>query len=195
MKKIFKLALCGILLFSIGFGVTIYGRKLINNKSISESKAKQTTVQKKVAQKITEISNAAAKKRDETKAQQTIVQKNVHSNVKTSAFDYDTGITYDQLASLPDQFIGCGVHIDNGDVLEISRAGKMLTLKLAIDSDIIDKYLLVVCKSSVAPSNISDGDGINIKGISKGHANYTDTSSGSILSLPEISADKIIENK
>ena len=48
----------------------------------------------------------------------------------------------------------------------------------------------MVNNASISPSNISDGDGINIKDISKEHANYTDISSGSIRNLPEISADK-----
>jgi len=195
MKKSLKLALCGILLFSIGFGVYIYVRRLTNNKIMSEAKAKQIILQKKISLEVTKASaeKADAKKKNETKSQQALFQKNAHQNVNTSTFNYDTGITFDQLAGLPDKFIGCGFQIDDVYVLVISRNGKMLTLKLAIDSDITDKYLLVICKASIAPSNISNGDQINIKGISMGHVNYADESSGSVMNLPEISADKIIE--
>ena len=196
MKKSLKLALCGIFLFSIGFGVNIYVQRLTNNKIMGEVKAKQIILQKKISLEVTKLSaeKADAKKKNETKAQQILVQKNAHQNVNTSTFNYDTGITYDQLAQLPDQFISCGVHIDTGTVLDISHNGKIITLRLAIDSDIIDKYLLVVCNASIAPSKIADGDEINIKGISMGHVKYKDTSSGSIMNLPEISATKIIEN-
>lgn len=194
MKKVFKLALCGIFLFSFGVGVTIYGLKLVNNKSMSGTKALKTTVQKKVAPKVNVVSDQKVddkKEGDETKAQQPLVQKNADPNAKTSGANYDTGITYDQLAGFPDQFIGCGVRIDDKYVLEILHNGKKLTLKLAMDSDIIDKYLIVVCDANIVPSNISNGDQINIEGVSKGHTNYTDTSSGSVLNLPEISADQI----
>jgi hypothetical protein len=196
MKKSLKLALCGILLLSIGFGVDIYVRRLTNNKIISKAKAKQIILQEKISLEVTKASDI--KKKNETKAQQALahqalVKKKAHQNVNMSTFNYNTGITFDQLAGLPDKFIGCGFQIDDTYVLAISRNGKMLTLKLAIDSDIIDKYLLVICKASIAPSNISNGDQINIKGISMGHVNYADESSGSVMNLPEVSADKITE--
>jgi len=186
MKKVFKLALCGILLFSLGVGVTIYGLRLVNNKSMSRTKAQQITVQKKVAPKVPVVSKNEA-------AQQTTVQKKANLNTETSVVNYDTGITYDQLAGLPDKYVGCDVTVADGYVLEILHNGKKITLKLAIDSDIIDKYLIVVCDASIIPPNMSNGDQINIKGVSKGHTNYTDTSSGSALNLPEISANQITE--
>ena len=186
MKKSLKLALCGILLFSIGFGVNIYVRRLTNNKIMSKAKAKPIILQKKISLEVikTSAEKADAKKKNEIKAYQ---------NVNTSTFSYNTGITFDQLAGLSDKFVGCGFHIEDACVLAISRNGKMLTLKLAINSDIIDKYLLIICKASIAPSNISNGDLINIKGISMGHVNYADESSGSVMYLPEIFANKIIE--
>jgi len=49
----------------------------------------------------------------------------------------------------------------------------------------------VLCDASIVPSNMSNGDQINIVGVSNRHTNYTDTSSGSVLNLPEISADQI----
>jgi hypothetical protein len=66
MKKSLKLALCGILLFSIGFGVNIYVRRLTNNKIMSEAKAKQIILQKKISLEVTKLSaeKADAKKKE-----------------------------------------------------------------------------------------------------------------------------------
>ena len=99
---------------------------------------------------------------------------------------YDTGITYNQLARTPDAYIGKKVKL-SGKVVQVIEGASEIDLRVAV-GDNYDTILLVAYDPSIVTSRILENDEITVKGVSQGITTYKSTMGGDI-SLPAVTAD------
>ena len=84
--------------------------------------------------------------------------------------DYDTGITYDQLARTPDDYEDKLVTL-SGEVLQVLEDNGTVNIRLAVDND-CDKVAYGVYDSSLVSSRVLEGDKITVYGTSGGLYSY-----------------------
>ncbi len=101
---------------------------------------------------------------------------------------YETGITYDQLARTPDDFIDKKVKF-NGKVVQVIEGSGVTQIRLAVN-DNYDTILFAEYDSSITDSRILEDDMITIMGVSTGLLTYESTMGGEI-SIPGVSVEKI----
>lgn len=101
---------------------------------------------------------------------------------------YDTGITYDQLARTPDDFIGKKVKF-RGKVIQVIEGETETQIRLAVNDD-YDTIIFAAFDKSVVSSRVLEDDVITIMGLSSGLITYDSTMGGKI-SIPGVSVDKI----
>ena len=101
---------------------------------------------------------------------------------------YNTGIDYDMLMSVSDDYIGQKVRI-TGKVLQVLQDGNKTTAKIAVDND-PNKIIVGTYTTKLSNIMIFDNDIITICGVYNGIRNYN-TVLGNTLSIPSISVDKI----
>lgn len=101
---------------------------------------------------------------------------------------YDTGITYDQLARNPDNYVGQKVKF-TGEVVQVLEGGGAVNLRFAVNAD-YDKMVYVKYQSNIVSSRVLENDTITIYGVSQGLYSYTSTM-GATITIPEVSVDKI----
>ena len=101
---------------------------------------------------------------------------------------YETGITYDQLARTPDDFIGKKVKF-YGKVIQVIEDDSEINIRLAVD-DNYDTILLGAYDPSIVSSRVLDDDYITINGLSAGLTSYQSTMGGKIT-IPAVLIEKI----
>ena len=102
---------------------------------------------------------------------------------------YDTGITYDQLARTPDDYIYEKVKF-RGTVVQVMEGDGVTQIRLAV-GDNYDTILFAEFDSSVVDSRILEDDTIGtIRGLSTGLITYDSTMGGSI-SIPGVSIEQV----
>lgn len=102
--------------------------------------------------------------------------------------DYDTGITYDQLARTPDDYEDKLVTL-SGEVLQVLEDNGTANIRLAVDND-YDKVAYGVYESSLVSSRVLEGDKITVYGTSGGLYSY-ETVLGNTTTVPLVYIDKI----
>lgn len=101
---------------------------------------------------------------------------------------YDTGITFDQLARTPDEYISKKVKF-SGTVIQVIENYGETQLRVAIDSD-YEKVIYVSYTSNIISSRVLEDDVITIMGVSKGLLSYQSTMGGTIT-IPSVLVEKI----
>lgn len=101
---------------------------------------------------------------------------------------YDTGITYDDIARTPDDFMGKKVKF-SGKVIQLIEGGSTIQIRLAINSD-YNKIILCEYNSSIVNSRVLENDIITIYGLSVGTITYQSTIGGQIT-VPAVTVDRI----
>lgn len=101
---------------------------------------------------------------------------------------YDTGITYDQLARTPDDYMLQKVKF-SGKVIQVIEDSDNITIRLAVNSD-YDTVLICTYDPSIVSSRVLKDDKITIYGYSMGLYSYESTLGGNIT-IPSVSIDKI----
>jgi regulator of protease activity HflC (stomatin/prohibitin superfamily) len=101
---------------------------------------------------------------------------------------YDTGISYDQLARTPDDFLGKKVKF-HGKVVQVMEGDTETQIRLAVNDD-YDTILFAAFDKSVVSSRVLEDDVITIMGLSSGLITYDSTMGGKI-SIPGVAIDKI----
>ncbi|MFD1030190.1 toxin regulator [Metaplanococcus flavidus] len=161
-----------------------------------ERKAKEAELKKKEeeekAEKAAEEEAAKEKAEAEAKAKEEVEAKKA-ADEKAAAEEeermgYDTGITYDQLARTPDEFIFEKVKF-SGTVVQVMEGDGLTQIRLAVNDD-YDHILFAEFDASLVDSRILEDDTITIRGISSGLITYESTMGGSI-SIPGIVIDQI----
>ena len=105
---------------------------------------------------------------------------------------YQSGITYDQVARTPDDYLGKKIYF-TGRVLQVMEDDGETQIRLAVDGNYDNVLLIDINKSDLAGSRILEDDLVNAAGYSNGIISYKSTMSGKI-SIPSMSA-KVIENQ
>ncbi len=106
--------------------------------------------------------------------------------------DYDTGITYDQLARTPDDYEDKLVTL-SGEVLQVLEDNGTTNIRLAVDND-YDKVAYGVYDSSLVSSRVLEGDKITVYGTSGGLYSY-ETVLGNNTTVPLVYIAKIDQAK
>ena len=101
---------------------------------------------------------------------------------------YETGITYDQLARVPDDFEGKKVKF-TGKVVQVIEGSGSIQIRLAVD-DNYDTILFGQYDSSIVSSRVLEDDHITIYGTSTGTISYQSTMGGTIT-IPGVLIEKI----
>lgn len=101
---------------------------------------------------------------------------------------YETGITYDQLARNPDEYLLKKVKF-KGKVIQVMEGDKEIQLRLTVNSD-YKKVIYVAYNSNIVDSRVLEDDIITLYGYSLGLLTYQSTMGGNIT-IPSIIAEKI----
>ncbi|WP_246082001.1 coiled-coil domain-containing protein [Peptacetobacter hominis] len=101
---------------------------------------------------------------------------------------YETGITFEQLARTPDDYLAKKVKF-SGKVVQSMEDGTSVTIRLAVDGD-YDKIILGSYDSSIISERILEEDYITVYGLSTGIYTYESTM-GASISVPSMTIDKI----
>ncbi|MEM1504790.1 toxin regulator [Domibacillus sp. 8LH] len=132
------------------------------------------------------VEEAAAKKKAETEAAAAAeAQRKAEEEEKRG---YETGITYDQLARTPDDYIGEKVKF-YGKVVQVMEGDGEVQVRIAVNED-YDTILFGAYDSYITNSRILEDDLITVMGTSNGLLTYESTMGGDIT-IPSIFIDKI----
>lgn len=93
--------------------------------------------------------------------------------------DYNTGITYDQLARQPDKYEGEKATF-SGEVLQVMEEDETTVIRLAVDKNYDTVMMLGIPKNLKLESRILEKDYITVRGTSKGIITYESSLSGNI---------------
>lgn len=102
--------------------------------------------------------------------------------------EYDTGITYSQLARTPDEYVGEKIKF-NGKVLQVMESDETVQIRLAVGGN-YDNVILCEYTSSIVTSRVLEDDNVTVYGLSTGLITYTSTLGGEIT-IPSMIVDKI----
>lgn len=125
---------------------------------------------------------AAEKKAAEEKATEEARQK-----AAEAAKGYETGITYNQLARTPNDYIGKKVKF-KGKVIQVLEGTTETQIRLAVNGDYDSILYCSVPKAKTENTRILENDRITIMGISMGLLSYKSTMGGTIT-IPSVSVD------
>nr|WP_318539516.1 toxin regulator [Terribacillus saccharophilus] len=149
-------------------------------KKQQEVEAKEAEEKRKAEEKAKEEAEAKAKAEEEAKAKAEAEAKEKQG--------YNTGITYDQLARTPDDYISEKVKF-SGKVVQVMEGDGITQIRFAVNDD-YDTILLGEFDASVVDSRILEDDELTIYGTSGGVITYESTMGGNIT-IPSMIIDKI----
>ena len=144
----------------------------------AEEKAKAEELRKKEAAEL-------AKKEAEEKAQAEAAAKKAEAEERKG---YDTGLTYDQLARTPDDYVAKKIKF-KGKVVQVMEGDGVTQIRMAVNDD-YDTILFGEIDSSIMDSRVLENDTITVMGISSGLITYESTMGGSI-SIPGMLIEKV----
>lgn len=152
---------------------------------VADAKAKQSALEKKEAE---EKAKTEAKKKEAEEEEKDRAEAEAKQQEEEEARGYETGITYDQLARTPDDYIYEKVKF-SGKVIQVLEDEGSVNIRFAVN-DNYDHILLADYDSSIVSSRILEDDMITIYGTSDGLYTYESTM-GQDITIPYISIDKI----
>ena len=154
---------------------------------MSEEEQKQVEAEAKAAEEK-RLAEEQAKKEAEEKAKKEAEEKEKAEAEAKAKQGYNTGITYNQLARTPADYIAEKVKF-RGKVIQVMEGDGTIQIRLAVNSD-YDTILLGEFDSSITSSRILEDDVITIYGTSAGIISYQSTLGGTI-SIPGVMVEKI----
>lgn len=101
---------------------------------------------------------------------------------------YETGVTYDQLARTPDDYIGKKIKF-SGKVVQVLEGDSEIQIRLAVDRD-YDNILFCAYDSDIVSARVLEDDIITVYGVSTGTITYKSTMGGQIT-IPSALIQKI----
>lgn len=128
--------------------------------------------------KIKEAEEAEKKKKEEA----------ARKKAEEEARGYETGITYDQLARTPDDYVGEKVKF-SGQVIQVSNSDDDVQIRLAINGD-YDQVILAFYPKDLVKSKVLEDDQITVYGVSLGDYTY-EAVMGNAVTVPLVMVDKI----
>jgi hypothetical protein len=203
-KNVLKYYGIGLVLSFILFGVTSddTSEKVSTKNEATVKKEKVLTPEEKAAAEKAaaekaEADRIAAEKAAAEKAEADRIAAEKAAAEKAAKEEeerigYDTGITYDQLARTPDEYVGKKAKF-TGKVIQVLEGSGETQLRIAVNND-YDKVLFVSYKSDIVTTRILDNDNVTVRGISTGLLTYESTMGGNI-SIPSMVVAQIDLNQ
>lgn len=164
-RPLLKLALY----FFIGLFIWVSCSSDSNSDKKEESQNKQTSNTKKTPQQQV--------------ADVKVTPEENRQNVLEELDQYQTGLTYEQIASDPETYFATK-GIFSGRVDQIIKGREFHTMRLAIDGD-YTKMVKVDFVTEASSRNVLKGDNVTVYGVFEGENTYTSTS-GAKITLPQI---------
>lgn len=130
----------------------------------------------------------AARKAAEEEEAARIAAEEEAARAAEEAKGYETGITYDQLARTPDDYLGKKVKF-RGRVVQVIEDDDEIDIRLAVN-DNYDTVLYCAYEPGIVTSRVLEDDMITIYGTSLGLYSYQSTMGGKIT-IPAVWIDKI----
>lgn len=153
--------------------------------------------EKEIADKKKAEEEAAKKAEKEAKEQEEAKQKAAEQAEKEAAEQaekdriakgYETGITYDQLARTPDDYIGEKIKF-SGKVIQVIEGEDEIQLRFAVNDD-YDQVMYLGYSPDIVDQRVLEDDFITISGHSIGTISYESTMGGTIT-IPASAVDVI----
>lgn len=163
--------------------------QLVEIKNAFESQDWESVVEK--AAVLHEQYNGSAEDKEAqelAKQAQTKIDEAAKAAAEEKAKGYETGITYDQLARTPDNYIGDKVKF-YGKVIQVIESDSDIQIRLAVN-DNYDTILFGQYDSSIVSSRVLEDDHITVYGTSVGTITYESTMGGNIT-IPGVYIEKI----
>lgn len=113
------------------------------------------------------------------------IEKKNRDHFKNNKAQFETGITYEQIAREPDLYKNKNVKF-TGKVLQIVKNELYTTLRVAVNGN-YKNVILVTYLDGATEKNLLQDDNITLYGVFKGEDSYTATS-GAKITLPQITA-------
>lgn len=173
-KKVFAFYGIGLIAFFILFGVT--------SESSTEEVADSDSEENTKVEEVEEVEEVVTKEKSEPVVKELTAEEKA-AKEQEERMSYETGITYDQLARTPDNFVDEKTKF-NGEVLQVIEGGDETELRIAVN-DNYDKVIYVWYDSSITDTRVLEGDNVTIRGISQGLITYESTMGGQI-SIPSM---------
>ena len=153
--------------------------------SKAEAEAKTAEAERKKAEE-----EQAKKAQEEAEAQAAAAAAAEAQAAKEAeeAAGYDTGITYEQLARTPDDYVGKKVKF-SGKVIQVLESDGETTVRLAVNSD-YDQVIIGSYDSDIVSSRVLENDKITVMGLSGGLYSYTSTMKTTVT-IPSVLIEKI----
>lgn len=158
---------------------------------LQKAEAKKQKKEQEEAEAAAQAAAAAAKEAEaaaQAEAQAAAESEAAAAKAAEEAAGYDTGISYDQLARTPDDYVGKKVKF-HGKVIQVLEEDGSTTIRLAVDSN-YDTIILGTYDSSIVSSRVLDDDIITVMGVSGGLYSYKSTMGGPIT-IPSVLIEKI----
>lgn len=164
---------------SVNYYQTIYDTyrekmKPYENLEASEAEARQIEADKIIAEE------KAAQEAAEAEAAALLAEE--------EAKGYETGITYNDIARNPDDYLGKKVKF-TGKVIQLIEGSSTIQIRFAINKD-YDKVIFCEYDPSIVDSRVLEDDTITIYGTSVGTISYQSTMGGQIT-VPAVLVDRI----
>lgn len=164
-RSLLKLALY----FFIGLFIWVSCSSDSNSDKKEDSKNNQTSTTKKTPQQqVADVKVTAEENR---------------KNVLEELDQYQTGLTYEQIASDPETYFATK-GIFSGRVDQIIKGREFHTMRLAINGD-YTQMVKVDFVTEASSRNVLKGDNVTVYGVFEGENTYTSTS-GAKITLPQI---------
>lgn len=166
-------------------------------KSTSESAAE---VEKAASKSASYAAKKAAEESEIKATSESIARANSESKAKEAAEkaaeknpdSYKSGITYDQVARNPDDYLGKKINF-TGRVLQVMESGSKVQLRLGVDGNYDNVILVEANTSALNGGRVLEDDLVTAAGYSAGIMSYKSTIGGKI-SIPSMDA-KIISDQ
>lgn len=164
-RPLLKLALY----FFIGLFIWVSCSSDSNSDKKEESQNKQTSNTKKTPQQqVVDVK---------------VTPEENRQNVLEELDQYQTGLTYEQIASDPETYFATK-GIFSGRVDQIIKGREFHTMRLAINGD-YTQMVKVDFVTEASSRNVLKGDNVTVYGVFEGENTYTSTS-GAKITLPQI---------
>lgn len=163
-------------------------KKLVDYTAVPELESKIQELEakeKKEQEEKKKKEEAEAKKKAEEEARKA---EEARLKAEEEARGYETGITYDQLARTPDEYLAKKVKF-YGKVLQVMDGVSSTQIRLAVNDD-YDTVIYCDYDNSIVGSRILEDDYITVKGVSEGLMSYKSTMGGTIT-IPSVLVEQI----
>ncbi|KRK93641.1 hypothetical protein FC88_GL000173 [Companilactobacillus futsaii JCM 17355] len=172
--------------------VIIFFEQNNGNKNSNSSHVRNSKIQKKKDNKVESKKKHPKIKKKKKVEKSTPEQEAEKIENKFVASDYDSPITYENLARTPKEYTGKKVKFA-GEVVQVIEDDKMTELRVAVNNDHDTIVYCIVPTSILHDTHILEDDSVIIYGISAGLKSYESTMGGQIT-IPSLVINHVDDN-